>query len=155
MFFYRRPFWGVGAKILMIFLLIAGGSLVARSAFQAGLIQGASVEGGELVGPYFYPHAKGHYFHPFGGSFLTFLAIFLGGILLIKLITSIVGLIMFKRWKTEMGPEWEDWHARKYHHHFYGPCHPGPWGPYPFSAMKIKGEEKSKDETPPDQTDES
>jgi len=146
MFFYRRPMWGIGFRIFMVILLIAGGSILARSAFQAGVMQGAAAEGAEITAPYFQPHMKGY--HPMGGSFLPFLAIFFGGILLIKLITSIVGLVMFKRWKTEGGPDWDEMKARKYgmfrhHPYHYGPCHPGPWGAYP-----MKGEPGSEAEAP-------
>jgi|GEM_PF-2498968 len=135
MFFYRNPGWGIGFKIFMVILLIAGGTFMARSAFQAGVMQGAAVEAGEITAPYFHPHMKGYY--PMGGSFLPFLAIFFGGILLIKLITSIVGLVMFKRWKTEGGSDWDEMKAWKYrnfrhHSHHFGPCHPGPWGAYPI-----------------------
>jgi len=135
MYFYRRPMWGFGFRIFMIILLIAGGSMIARSAFQAGVLQGAAAEGAELTAPYFAPHMKGY--HPMGGSFFTVLAIFFGGLLLIKLITSIVGLVMFNRWKKEGGPEWDDMKAHKYgmfrhHPYHYGPCHPGPWGAYPI-----------------------
>ncbi len=153
MFFYRNPGWGIGFKIFMVLLLIAGGTFVARSAFQAGMLQGAAVEAGEITAPTFSPHMKGY--HPMGGSFLPVLAIFLGGILLIKLITSIVGLVMFKRWKTEGGPGWDEMKAWKYsnfrpHSHHFGPCHPGPWGAYPMQGepgldaeTPEEGEEKS------------
>jgi len=139
MFFYRNPMRGIGFRIFMVIMLIAGGTFMARSAFQAGVMQGAAVEAGEITAPFFYPHMKG--FHPMGGSFLPVLAIFFGGILLIKLITSIVGLVMFKRWKTEGGPDWDEMKASKYwkfrQPHHYGPCHPGPWGAY---YMKDKPE---------------
>jgi hypothetical protein len=132
MFFYRNPMWGIGFRIFMVIMLIAGGTFMARSAFQAGFVQGAAVEGGEITAPFFYPHMRGY--QPMGGSFLSFLAIFFGGILLIKMITSIVGLVMFKRWKGEGGPDWDEMKARKYrnfrHPHHFGPCHPGPWGTY-------------------------
>ena len=146
MFFYKNPGWGIGFKIFMVILLIAGGTFMARSAFQAGVMQGAAVEAGQITAPYFHPHMKGYY--PMGGSFLPFLAIFFGGILLIKLITSIVGLVMFKRWKTEGGPDWDEMKAWKYnnfrpHAHHFGPCHPGPWGAYP-----IKDEPGPDAETP-------
>ena len=119
MFFYRKPGWAIGFKVMMVFLLIAGGTFLARSAFQAGFLQGAAVDGGEITMPYFYPHSRGFSFYPMGGSFLPFLAIFFGGILLVKLISSIVGFVMFKSWKTEAGPDWEDWKAMKYNR--YGP----------------------------------
>jgi hypothetical protein len=89
-----------------------------------------------------------------GGSFFAVLVIFFGGLLLIKLITSIVGLIMFKRWKTDGGPDWEDWRtwrSHKYHHHC-GPYHHGPWGPYPFSRMKETPDDESGEETQSGQT---
>lgn len=133
MFFYRNPGWGIGFRILMVVLLIAGGTFMMRTAFQAGLMQGAAVEGGEIAVPFVYPHMKAY--HPMNGSFLTILAIFFGGILLIKLISSIIGLVMFKRWKTEGGPDWDEMRAWKsghfrHHPHHYGPCYPGPWGAY-------------------------
>jgi len=133
MFFYRNPGWGIGFRILMVILLIAGGIFLARSAFQAGVLQGAALEGGEITAPYFYPHMKGYF--PMGISFLPILAIFLGGLLLIKMITSIVGLVMFNRWKTEGGPDWDEmkaWKYRHFRHHppHFGACHPGPWGAY-------------------------
>lgn len=151
MFFYRRPMWGIGFRIFMILMLIAGGTFMARSAFQAGVAQGAAAEGAEITAPYLYPHMKGY--HPMGGSFLTFLAIFFGGILLIKLITSIVGLVMFKRWRTEGGPEWDEMKGGKYHNfrhhpHHFGPCHPGPWGAYPIK-------EKPEAESPQDEAEEA
>ena len=146
MFFYRNPGWGIGFRILMIVLLIAGGTFMARSAFQAGFLQGAAVEGGEITAPYFYPHMKG--FHPMGGSFLPILLIFFGGLMLIKLITSIAGLVMFKRWKTEGGPDWDEmkaWQHSRFRHHprHYGPHHCGPWGAYPIK-------EEAEEETPPE-----
>ena len=132
MFFYRHPGWGIGFRIFMVIMLIAGGTFMVRSAFQAGVMQGAAVESGEISAPYFYPHMKGY--HSMGGSFLPFLAIFLGGILLIKMVSSIVGLVMFKRWKTEGGPDWDEmkaWKHRNYRHpHHFGPWHPGSWGAY-------------------------
>ena len=135
MFFYRRPGWGIGFRIFMVIMLIAGGTFMVRSAFQAGVMQGAAVEGGEITAPYFYPHMKGY--SPMSGSFLPFLAIFFGGILLIKMITSIVGLVMFKRWKTEGGPDWDEMKAWKFNKfrpgpHHCGPHYPGPWGTYPM-----------------------
>ncbi len=134
MFFYRNPVWGIGFRIFMVIMLIAGGTFLVRSAFQAGVMQGAAVEGGEITAPHFYPNMRGY--HPMGGSFLPFLAIFFGGILLIKMITSIVGLVMFKRWRTEGGSDWDEMKAHKYrnfrHPHHFGPCHPGPWGAYPM-----------------------
>lgn len=154
MYFYRRPMWGIGFKILMIFLIIAGGTFIARSAFQAGLAQGVGLETGEITGPMLYPHAKGWKYPHIGGSFLPVLAIFLGGILLVKLITSIVGLVMFKRWKDKGGPEWDEWKAHKYHGHHFGPCQPGPWGFYPYSPMK-KGADESEKDTQPDQNQEN
>ena len=151
MFFYRHPGWGIGFKIFMIVLIIAGGSIMARSAFQAGYLQAAEAEGAEITAPLFYPHMKGYAFHPFRASFLPFLAIFFGGILLIKLITSIIGLVMFKKWRTEGGPEWEDWKAYKFRPHpghHCGPYQHGPWGAYPFPP-KWKGEaEEPSEETP-------
>ena len=75
MFFYKNPGWGIGFKIFMVILLIAGGTFIARSAFQAGVMQSATVEAGEITAPYFQPHMKGYY--PMSGSFLPFLAIFL------------------------------------------------------------------------------
>lgn len=135
MFFYRNPGWGIGFRIFMVILLIAGGTFMVRSAFQARDIQRAAVEGGEVTAPYFHPHMKGY--RPMGGYFLPFLAIFFGGILLIKLVSSIVGLVMFKRWKAEGGPDWDEMKAWKYrnswhHPHHFGPCHPGPWSGYPM-----------------------
>jgi len=128
--------WGIGFKILMIILLIAGGTFIARSAFQAGLVQGVGLESGEITGPMFYPHAKGWIYPHFGGSFLPVLAIFLGGILLVKLITSIVGLVMFKRWKDKDGSEWDEmkaWKAHRFHrYHHWGHCPPGYWDAYPI-----------------------
>jgi len=150
MFFYRHPGWGIGFKILMVFLLIAGGTLFARSAFQAGYLQGLAVDGGEITAPMFYPHAKGFVSHPafMGGSFFTVLAVFFGGILLIKLITSIVGLVMFKRWKTEGGSEWEDWMSHKFRHHpaHYGLHHMGHWGPYPYPPQRKPVDEEGSGE---------
>lgn len=153
MFFYRRPMWGIGFKILMVFLLIAGGTMITRSAFQAGVIQGAAAEGAEFTVPYFAPHLKGY--HPLGGSFFTILAIFFGGVLLIKLITSIVGLVMYRRWKADGGPEWDEMKSWKYrnfrhHPHHFGPCHPGPWGAYymkdePGSEADAPEEREEKD----------
>jgi hypothetical protein len=136
----------------MIVLLIAGGTFLARSAFQAGFLQGAAVEGGEVTGPLVFPHAKGFAPYPFakGGSFFGILAIFLGGILLIKLITSIIGLVMFNKWRAEGGKDWEDWRYHKYHHHpvSCGPGYFGPWGPYPRpSKWKAAGEDKTQEET--------
>ena len=133
MFFYRNSGWGIGFRIMMVILLIAGGTFMVRAAFQAGIMQGAALEGGEITAPFYYPHMKG--FNPMGVSFLPILAIFLGGMLLIKLITSIIGLVMFKRWKTEGGPDWDEmkvWKYRNFRHHphHFGPCHPGPWGAY-------------------------
>ena len=152
MFFYRNPGWGIGFRIFMVVMLIAGGTFMARSAFQAGFLQGAAAEGGEITAPYFQPHMKGY--HPMGGSFLPFLAIFFGGILLIKLITSIVGLVMFKRWKTEGGPDWDEMKAWKYrshrHPHHFSPCHPGPWGVYP-----MKGKPETEAEIPEDGEEET
>ena len=101
MYFYRHYGWGIGFRILMVFLLIAGVSFMTRSAFQAGFLQGAAAEGAEIAVPYFVPHPV------MGGSFLTVLAIFFGGMLLIKLISSIVGLIMFRRWKR--AARWCPW----------------------------------------------
>ena len=152
MFFYRNPMWGIGFRILMVILLIAGGTFVVRSAFQAGVMQGAAVEGGEITAPAFYPHMKGY--HPLGGSFLPFLAVFFGGLLLIKLITSIVGLVMFKRWRTEGGPDWDEMNAWKYRHfrhpgHF-GPCHPGPWGAY-----YMKDKPGAEDDSPANEEEKS
>lgn len=143
MFFYRRPMWGIGFKILMVILLIAGGTMMARSAFQSGYLQGTAAEGAEITAPYFAPHMKGY--HPMGGSFFPILAIFFGGILLIKLITSIVGLMMFNRWKKEGGPEWDEMKAAKYyrfwnHRHHCGPYHAGPWGPYPIKDKPETGD---------------
>ena len=63
MFFYRRPAWGIGFRILMVFLLIAGGIAISRSAFRVGFVQGAAAEGVEITAPMFYPHAKGFDFH--------------------------------------------------------------------------------------------
>jgi len=145
MFFYRRPGWGIGFRILMVFLLIAGGIAITRSAFRVGFVQGAAVEGGDITAPMFYPHTKGFAAHPFatGGSFLTILAVFFGGILLIKLITSIVGLVMFKRWKDEGGQEGEDWGPyHKFGHHpaFCGPGHMGHWGPFPYPPRRKPAE---------------
>ncbi len=147
MFFYRRPGWAIGFKIFMVILLIAGGTFMARSAFQAGFLQGAAVEGAELTAPYFNPHMKGY--RPMSGSFLPVLFIFLGGILLIKLITSIVGLVMFKRWKTEGGPDWDEmkaWNYQRFWHHPHhcGPWHPGHWGAYMFKE-KPEAEAESPD----------
>ena len=146
MFFYRRPGWAIGFKIFMVILLIAGGTFMARSAFQAGFQQGAAVEGGEITAPYFYPHMKGY--SPMGVSFLPILAIFFGGFLLIKMISSIVGLVMFKRWKTEGGPDWDEmkaWNHQRFRHHPHhcGPYQAGPWGAYP-----IKEKPEAEGETP-------
>ncbi len=137
MFFYRHPGWGIGFRIFMVFLLIAGGIAITRSAFRVGFVQGAAVEGGEITAPMFYPHTKGFATHPFamGGSFLTIIAVFFGGILLIKLIISIVGLVMFKRWKAEGGADGEDWgpyHKFGYHPIFCRPHYMDHWGPYPY-----------------------
>ena len=136
MYFYRYPGWGIGFRIFMIVLLIAGASFMTRSAFQAGYLQGAAAEGAEITVPYFAPHLKGHYFSPMGGTFLTVLAVFFGGILLIKLISSIVGLVMFNRWRKKAGKDWDPskaWRYRKFygHPHHWGPHHYGPWGGYP------------------------
>ena len=49
MFFYRHPGWGIGFKILIIVLLIAGGTFIARSSFQESFLQGAAVEGNEKL----------------------------------------------------------------------------------------------------------
>jgi hypothetical protein len=141
MFFYRRPAWGIGFRILMVFLLIAGGIAITRSAFRVGFVQGAAAEGVEITAPMFYPHTKGFAAHPFAmdGSFLTVLAIFFGGILLIKLIMSTIGLVMYKRWKDEGGPDGEDWGPyHKFGHHpaFCGPHHMGHWGPYPYPPRR-------------------
>ena len=154
MYFYRHPGWGIGFKILMIVLIIAGGTFMARSAFQAGYLQGAAAEGVELTAPYFGPHMKGYGFPPFGGSFLPFLAIFFGGILLIKLITSIIGLVMFKKWKEEGGPGWENWKAYKFRPHpaHCGPWHHGGWGPYPYPPPQ--GWEEGGEGTPEGQGEE-
>ena len=150
MFFYRHPGWGIGFKIFMIVLIIAGGSMMARLAFQAGYMQAAAVDTGEITAPLFYPYMKGYAFHPFGGSFLPFLAIFFGGILLIKLITSIIGLVMFNKWKTEGGSEWEDWKAYKYRPHpgRCGPYHHGPWGAYPYPPRWKADTDETSEETP-------
>jgi hypothetical protein len=81
-----------------------------------------------------------------GGSFFTVLAVFFGGILLIKLITSIVGLVMFKRWKAEGGPEGEDWNPYyKFRHHpaHWGPHPMGHWGPYPYPPHRKPSDEGS------------
>ena len=157
MYFYRRPMWGIGFKVMMIILLLVGGSFLTRSAFQAGYLKGAEVEAGEIAAPIFYPHTKGFTHNPFGGTFLTYLAVFFGCILLIKLITSIVGLVMFNRWKSEDSPDNENWKAWKFHRfHHHGHCAPyppGPWGPYPFSPMKKEGTEESGDENQPDQAE--
>ena len=152
MYFYRHPGWGIGFKILMIVLIIAGGSFMARSAFQAGFLEGTAAEGAEITAP-FYPHLKGYAFHPFKGSFLTVLALFFGGILLIKLITSIIGLIMFKKWKDEGGPEWEGWKAYKFrpHHAYCGPWHYGGWSPHPYPPPH--GWKEGEGGTPEDQAD--
>jgi hypothetical protein len=138
MYFYRHPGWGIGFKILMIVLIIAGGTLMARSAFQAGYLDGASAaaaggEGAEITAP-FYPHMKGYAFNPFRGSFLTILAFFFGGILLIKLITSVIGLVMFRKWKDEGGPAWENWMEYRFGPRpaHCGPWHHGGWGHYPY-----------------------
>ncbi len=149
MYFYRHPGWGIGFKILMIVLLIAGGTFVARSSFQAGFLQGTVVEGGEFTTPMFYPHQKGMIFHPMGGSFFSVVALFFGGILLIKLITSIIGLVMFKRWKTEGGPEWEDWKYSKFrpHPHHCGPYYRGHWGPTPYPPQAKAAEDESPAES--------
>jgi len=134
MFFYRHPGWGIGFRIFMVIMIIAGGTFMVRSAFQAGVVQGAALDGGEITAPYFIPRLKGYAINPAGGSFLPILAIFLGGILLIKMITSIVGLVMFKRWRTEGGPDWDamkTWRHRNFrHHHHFDPCYPGPWDAY-------------------------
>lgn len=129
----------------MAVLLVAGIGFVTRTAFQAGLMQGAALEGGEIAIPAFAPHAKGFRGPALGGSFFTILAVFLGGILLIKLISSIAGLVMFNRWRKEKGADWEPmgpWHHRKFHGH-WGPCHPGPWDTYP---IKRKEDPKSGDQ---------
>ena len=149
MFFYRYPGWGIGFRILMIVLIIAGGSLMARSAFQAGYLQGAAAEGADITVPLLYPHMKGYPYHPFGGSFLPILAIFLGGILLIKLITSIIGLIMFRKWKAEGGSGWEGWKGYRYGPHpaHCGPWHHGHWGPYPHPPWWKEREEKRGEES--------
>jgi hypothetical protein len=151
MYFYRHPGWGIGLKILMIVLIIVGGSFLARSTFQAGYLQGAAAEGVEITAPYAYPHLKGHPFHGLGGSFLPILAIFLGGILLIKLITSIIGLVMFNKWKAEVGPDWKKW---KYHRFRPFPTHCGPfgyhghghWGPHPYPFQEQEGTEEVPEE---------
>jgi len=157
MFFYRKPIWGIGFAVVMIILLFVGGSFLSKSAFQAGYMQGAEVEAGEVAAPFFYPHAKGFSSHPGRGTFLTFIAIFFGGILLIKLITSIVGLVMFKRWKSEGGPdikEWKAWKYHKFHHHGHCvPYPPGPWGAYPFSPEKTEGTDEGGEENQPDQAE--
>lgn len=145
MFFYRRPAWGIGFRILMVFLLIAGGIAISRSAFRVGFVQGAAVEGGEITAPMFYPHTKGFAAHPFAadGSFLTVLAVFFGGLLLIKLIMSTIGLVMYKRWKDEGGQDGEDWGPyHKFGHHpaFCGPHHMGPWGPYSYPPRRKPAE---------------
>jgi hypothetical protein len=152
MYFYRHPGWGIGFKVLMIVLIIAGGSFMARSAFQAGYMQGAaadaSVDGAEVIVPMVYPHMKGYAMRPFGGSVLPILAIFLGGILLIKLITSIIGLIMFRKWKSEGGPGWEKWKGYRHHHPaFCGPYHHGGWGPFPYPPYGMGKEEEAPEET--------
>ena len=153
MYFYRNPGWGFGMRILMVVLLIAGIGFVAKTSFQAGLMQGAALEGGEITIPYFAPYAKG-FMHPvWGGSFFPVFAVFLGGILLIKLISSIVGLVMFNRWRKEKGDDWESmgpWHFHKFRGH-WAPCHPGPWDAYPIKrkggpeAIDQVGEEESAD----------
>jgi hypothetical protein len=148
MFFYRHPGWGIGFRILMVFLLIAGGIALTRSAFQMGFMQGAALGGSEISTPMFFPHAKGFVPHSafMGGSFFTVLAVFFGGILLIKLITSIVGLVMFKRWKAEGGPEGEDWNPYyKFRHHpaHWGPHPMGHWGPYPYPPHRKPSDEGS------------
>jgi hypothetical protein len=141
MFFYRRPAWGIGFRILMVILLIAGGIAISRSAFRVGFVQGAAAEGVEITAPMFYPHAKGFITHPtfMGGSFITVLAVFFGGLLLIKLIMSTIGLVMYKRWKDEGGPDGEDWGPyHKFGHHpaFCGPHHMGHWGPYRYPPRR-------------------
>ena len=122
---------------------------MTRSAFQAGFLQGAAAEGAEIAVPYFTPH----FANPgMGGSFFTFLAIFFGGLLLIKLISAIVGLVMFRRWKKEMGDKWEDmgpWHYRKFRRG-WGHWHPGPWGPYPMKADPEAGSDESESESEAD-----
>ena len=148
MFFYRHPGWGIGFRIFMVFLLIAGGIAITRSAFRVGFVQGAAVEGGEITAPMFYPHTKGFATHPFamGGSFLTVLAVFFGGLLLIKLIISIVGLVMFKRWKDEGGPGGEDWgpyHKFRHPPAFCGPHYMGHWGPYPYPPHRKPADDDS------------
>jgi len=125
----------------MVFLLIAGGIAISRSAFRVGFVQGAAIEGGEITAPMFYPHTKGFAAHPFAtdGSFLTVLAVFFGGLLLIKLIFSIIGLVMYKRWKDEGGSEGEDWGPyHKFGHRpaFCRPHHMGHWGPYPYPPRR-------------------
>lgn len=140
----------------MIVLLIAGGTFVARSAFQAGFLQGGAVEGGEITTPMFYPHIKGFAPYPFarGGSFFSILALFFGGILLIKLITSIIGLVMFNKWKTEGGPDWEDWKAKRYypHPHHCGPYYRKWWGsraypPHTIDPVEESSQEQDKEKT--------
>ena len=157
MFFYRHPRWGIGFKILMIVLLIAGGTFVARSAFQAGFLQGAAVEGSEITAPVFYPHAKGFAPYPFarGGSFFSILALFFGGILLIKVITSIVGLVLFNKWKAEGGPDWEDWMANRYypHPHHCGPYYRKWWGPHAYPPHTKDPVEESSQEQAGEKTE--
>ena len=147
MYFYRHPGWGIGFKILMIVLIIAGGTFMARSAFQAGFSAGAEAEGLELTAP-FYPHMKGYAFHPYQGSFLPILALFFGGILLVKLITSVIGLVMFRKWKDEVGPDWEGWKGYKYRRYpaFCGPHHYGHWGPFPHPPYGMEKEEGPAEE---------
>ena len=130
----------------MVFLLIAGVSFMTRSAFQAGFLQGAAAEGAEIAVPYFAPHFA-------GGSFLTVLAIFFGGMLLIKLISAIVGMIMFRRWKKEMGDKWEDMgpsHYRKFRRGPWGYWHHGPWGYYPIKRDPEAESEDSESEPDPE-----
>jgi hypothetical protein len=108
-----------------------------------------------MTNPYFYPHAKGFGYHPMGGTFLTVAAIFLGGILLIKLVTSIIGLVMFNRWKKEgfTAPEdWESWKGHRFHpYHSHCGLYHGPWKAYPHPPA----EHKSKEATVEDKSDQA
>ena len=153
MYFYRHPGWGFGMRILMVVLLIAGIGIVSKTAFMAGFARSAVVEGGEAAVPYLAPHAKGYGYNPLSVSFLTVIAVFLGGILLIKLVSAIVGLVMFNRWKKAAGEDWVKmgpWSPRKTHRMGGNWAHCGPWHPGPWDTYPIKGEPETPEAPSPD-----
>ena len=124
---HQRFPWPALAALIVVGLLIAGGTAIHRSGWTQGYVMGrlaAGDEGGAAV-PYAYGYPGRHF--GFAPALCGLGPLLTVGLLLLALVAA-GRFFRFRAWKKAAGPEGERWARHWARHWHHGPTPPWCWG---------------------------